>query len=474
MVRTDKIPRIYTDDTLHVYSPNRHRTGGMTFIFHHLPTREVLVVDFGIGFSAIQRGGTGADDPVQDYLNLITSLRGPSSEPLPVFLTHGHYDHFYGVPRLSEKYPIEVFATPFTLHLLANLQTRQVTQPAFTSTVLTDPTGSVQRGPFTVSYFPTVHALPQTRSFVIEMPRVDRTSLRVLMMAEFRVAEAGYTPGLSQVMLDQVAAHGPYDLILYDGLRHHQPGFSPPEDDIRPVLGKILDRIPGTLIVSFISSKIGLQAAFAEELRELGHLYDTRGGAMSRLYKLACKAGWTQSPPHKPHQHQKVVLAVTGSQNEPGSFLSRLAESATNGEILPNDFLWIVQGSIPMYISEIRAMYERLAALLPEGGIIIPRAEQRRLRLRGPNIYILEEFVRLEKPFELSSGHGKLGDQEHVLLVAQTRGPAGTIIPYQMEAKDMSEDAGEVVEVPEPEAPESDLLRATRELLESYLPFSNS
>lgn len=468
MVRTDKIPRIYSDDTLHVYSPNLHRTGGMTFIFHHLPTREVLVVDFGIGFSAIQRGGGVSDDPVQEYVDMITELRGPSKEPLPVFLTHGHYDHFYGVPRLSEKYPIEVFATPFTLHLLSNLQTRQVTQPAFKSTVLSDPTGSVVRGPFTISYFPTVHALPQTRSFVIEMPRADRTSLRVLMMAEFRVAEAGYTPGLSQVMLDQVAAHGPYDLILYDGLRHHQSGFSPPEDDIRPVLGKILDRIPGTLIVSFISSKIGLQAAFAEELRELGHLYDTRGGAMSRLYKLACKAGWIQPPSHKPNQPQKLVLAVTGSQDEPGSFLN------TSGEILPNDFIWIVQGSIPSYIPNIRAMYERLALLLPEGGIIIPRAEQRRLHLRGRNIYILEEFVRLAKPFELSSGHGKLGDQTQVLAAAQTLGLARTIMAYQMEAKDMSEDAGEVVEVPEPEAPESDLLRATRELLESYLPFSNS
>lgn len=51
----------------------------------------------------------------------LSSLGGSSSEIRGVLLTHAHYDHMYGLPKLTEKYPsLRVYTNEFGKKALTN------------------------------------------------------------------------------------------------------------------------------------------------------------------------------------------------------------------------------------------------------------------------------------------------------------------------------------------------------------------
>lgn len=458
------VPRIDGNDTYEYYSTMRRE---MTFVFRHLLTCQLALVDFGLGFALINAGGGEVRRRIERVAEWLQSLRPNKSDPVDILLTHGHYDHIYGVLLLAEFLPLRVFASAYTHYLLRQLGARdrrgEQTRINYEEVILSDLRGSFQvgarhNGAITVRYFPVVH-MPQSRGYVLEFPRTDDSTQvdKVLFGSELRIAEPSYTPGLSAAMLNAVAELGPYDTILYDGLREHQPGFTPDESVIREPLRKILRKIPGHLIMSFISSKMALIHEIARVFAEEGHLLDARGGAMQRSHKIGLEAGWVPPTPRLPGKKQIVGLIVTGSQAEGKriegdqaeqgcSYLVRISETG-KGDILPNDFIWIVQGAIPMYIVEIKAMYEALALLLPEGGIIIPRAEQRRLQLTSPlnNIYILEDFVGCE-PMILPSAHDCHAGIQTFLAAGQQLGPARVLKAYQAGRDEDAYDAGEMLE----------------------------
>lgn len=446
-----KIPRIFRDEsgTIDIYSPNLKKPGGMTTILKYLgqdfPQEDTtLPIDFGIGFNL--------DDPraaVRHYLDFIQRLRGGNTtKPQHVIVTHGHNDHVCGIPFMADELPIVVHTTPFGRYQISQLDAGEIAYDF--RWVKWELTGSEQIGPFKITYGPTVHSIPQTRSIVIEVPRVDgQGNLKILFMAEFRIRESSSTPGLTKKMLTFVRDNGPYDVILYDALRSHQAGMTTPEQELLEVLRAVLtDPRINEVWMPYIASKVAFTRVVSEVADELGWGLEARGGSMRRMLELGQhpKVGWFPVPKNKTGRKIRIV---SGSQCEPDSVLERAARLGS-GQLLPDDSIVVFQGAIPAYLAQIAQMYRALARRIPRGFILMPASERRRLKLEDvPNVVTIESFTGLG-PIELPSGHGRRADQELLLRYAQLNGPAKHIIGYQSEAtqdETIAEEADRILEV---------------------------
>ena len=60
-------------------------------------------------------------DPSKDYDGIVNYLKKNSLNPIAIFLTHGHFDHFGGVDVLKKNYPnIKVYVEEYDYDLLGD------------------------------------------------------------------------------------------------------------------------------------------------------------------------------------------------------------------------------------------------------------------------------------------------------------------------------------------------------------------
>ena len=136
---------------------------------------EAIVVDAGISFP--DESLPGIDRVAPDFSPLA------ADRVAGVFLTHGHEDHIGALSRLCEVSAAPVFATEFTRALarrrlldsgLAGENRGRVRAAAFGA--------PVAAGPFTVTFLPVSHSVPQSAALVIEV-----LGRRILHTGDFKI-----------------------------------------------------------------------------------------------------------------------------------------------------------------------------------------------------------------------------------------------------------------------------------------------
>src|SRR6185295_19231036 len=86
-----------------------------------------------------------------------------------IILTHGHEDHIGALPYLSEDLKAPLFATPFTAGLIAG----KLEEEGLTGRVklnIVERGGSIELGPFKVSFVALSHSIPEGNGLLIETP----------------------------------------------------------------------------------------------------------------------------------------------------------------------------------------------------------------------------------------------------------------------------------------------------------------
>lgn len=281
----------------------------------------LLVVDCGMLLG--KTNSPGVDLTLPDWSAFADRLDAIDA----IVLTHGHEDHIGALPYLlRDRRDIPVYGSRLTLALVAAKLDQHQIRNADLRTVIEGE--RVETGPWGLEFFAVNHSIPDALAVAI---RVGGQT--VLHTGDFKMDQTPLDgrltdlPGFSRLGDEGV------DLLLADSTNAEVGGFMPSERDVGAVVADVIAKAQGRIIVACFASHVHrvqqvLDAAQAAE-RQVALV----GRSMVRNMQIARELGLLRVPDNlmvdlkvaEELPSRRVLLISTGSQGEPLSALSRMA-----------------------------------------------------------------------------------------------------------------------------------------------------
>lgn len=280
----------------------------------------LLVVDCGVLFPEDFQPGVDLILPDFDY------IRDRLDRVDGIVLTHAHEDHIGAVPYLlREKADIPLIGSRLTLAMLeAKLQEHRIN--AYTLEVREG--GRERVGPFDCEFVAVNHSIPDALAVAIRTP-----AGLVVHTGDFKMDQLPLDGRITDVRAFARLGDEGVDLLLADSTNAEVPGFTTPERDIAPVLDRVFAQATKRIIVASFASHVHrvqqvIDAATAHR-RKVAFV----GRSMVRNMGVARDLGYLRVPGGllvdvkqlDDLPDDQIVLVCTGSQGEPMSALSRMA-----------------------------------------------------------------------------------------------------------------------------------------------------
>ncbi|WP_242901598.1 ribonuclease J [Actinomadura terrae] len=280
----------------------------------------LLVVDCGVLFPETEQPGIDLILPDFDY------IRDRLDDIEALVLTHGHEDHIGAVPYLLRERPdIPLVGSRLTLALLEAKLTEHRIKP------VTRVVGEGDRssfGPFDCEFLAVNHSIPDALALAV------RTGAGlVLHTGDFKMDQLPLDGRLTDLPgFARLGGEG-IDLLLSDSTNAEVSGFVPSERNIGPVVDEVFRTAQERLIVACFASHIHRVQQVLDAAVANGRKVCFIGRSMVRNMGVARELGYLSVPEGimvEPKELEDVpadrlVLVCTGSQGEPMSALSRMA-----------------------------------------------------------------------------------------------------------------------------------------------------
>ena len=286
---------------------------------------DMVLVDAGLMFPDDSQ--PGIDLVLPDYTYVLENeerLRG-------IVVTHGHEDHTGSLPYLLQDLnnKVPIFSSKLTLGFIeGKLSEFRIRAPKFREVK----GGShVNLGGISLDFFSMTHSIPGALGVFI------RTNQGTVMhTGDFKLDQTpidGVTPDYAAI--SRFAKQG-IDLLLSDSTNATGPGFTKSEAEVGPNLLHAIKNAPGRVFVASFSSHIHRLQQICDAARKCGRKVVVTGRSMLTNTRVARELGYLNIDDadiidafdidNLPDD--KIVVMCTGSQGEPLSALSRMA----NGE----------------------------------------------------------------------------------------------------------------------------------------------
>lgn len=286
---------------------------------------DMVLVDAGLMFPDDSQ--PGIDLVLPDYTYVLENeekLRG-------IIVTHGHEDHTGSLPYLLQDLnnKVPIFSSKLTLGFIeGKLSEFRIRAPKFREVK----GGShVSLGGISLDFFSMTHSIPGALGVFI------RTNQGTVMhTGDFKLDQTpidGVTPDYAAI--SRFAKQG-IDLLLSDSTNATVPGFTKSEAEVGPNLLHAIKNAPGRVFVASFSSHIHRLQQICDAARKCGRKVVVTGRSMLTNTRVARELGYLNIDDadiidafdidNLPDD--KIVVMCTGSQGEPLSALSRMA----NGE----------------------------------------------------------------------------------------------------------------------------------------------
>jgi ribonuclease J len=282
-----------------------------------------------------------------------------------VVLTHGHEDHIGALPYLlRDRGDIPIIGSRLTLALVA----AKLEQHRIKGDLRTVTEGErVDLTPWGLEFFAVNHSIPDALAVAI---RVGGQT--VLHTGDFKMDQTPLDgrltdlPGFSRLGDEGV------DLLLADSTNAEVGGFQASERDVGEVVTDVIHKAEGRIIVACFASHVHrvqqvLDAAAASE-RQVALV----GRSMVRNMQIARELGVLRVPDGlmidlkvaEELPSRRVLLISTGSQGEPLSALSRMANREHQTiRIVPDDTILLASSLIPGNETSVGQVINGLARL---------------------------------------------------------------------------------------------------------------
>ncbi|HET6563150.1 MAG TPA: ribonuclease J [Marmoricola sp.] len=289
-------------------------------VFEH--AGRLLIVDCGVLFP--EENHPGVDLILPDF----ESIRDRLDQVEALVLTHGHEDHIGATPYLlRERQDIPLVGSKLTLALLrSKLQEHRLKETAQHVVAEGD---RLSFGPFDLEFVAVNHSIPDALAVAIR----TRAGL-VLHTGDFKMDQLPLDGRITDLRAFARLGEEGVDLFMVDSTNAEVPGFTTSEVEIGPVVDRVFHQSQGRIIVACFASHVHrvqqvLDAAVAHH-RKVAYV----GRSMIRNMNIAREMGYLNVPAETlvdskvigDYAPERTVLISTGSQGEPLSALSRIAQ----------------------------------------------------------------------------------------------------------------------------------------------------
>ena len=242
-------------------------------------------------------------------------------------LTHGHEDHIGAVPYLLRRRPdIPVLGSRLTLaflreklkeHRIRNVDLREMEAGSRTT-----------MGEFDLEFLAVNHSFPDALAVLV------RTKAgTVLHTGDFKMDQLPLDGRLTDLRGFARAGEEGVDLFMVDSTNAETPGFTTHEIDIQPAMERVFSHASARLIVACFSSHVHRVQQVMDEAVKAGRKVVYVGRSMVKNMTIAAQLGYLKVPANTlialddidKYAPTDVVIVSTGSQGEPLSALSRIA-----------------------------------------------------------------------------------------------------------------------------------------------------
>ncbi len=305
---------------------------------------DIIVIDAGLIFPTEET--PGIDLVVPDFSYLIENRKKVRG----VILSHGHEDHIGGVPYLLKEINVPVAGTKLTLALLDNkLREHRLNE---VKQITVAPGGHLQWGCFKLDFVNVNHSIAGALALCIHTPQGV-----IFHSGDFKI---DLTPVAGEpIDLKTIADIGAKGVLAYLGesTNIERSGFTMSET----VVGTTLDRLfaensERRIIIATFASNVHRLQQITDLAVKYGRKVALNGRSMLNVVDAAEKIGEINIPDGalidisriKNMRDKELVIVSTGSQGEPMSALTRMANgenpAVTVGE---NDTIIISASPIP-------------------------------------------------------------------------------------------------------------------------------
>ena len=286
---------------------------------------DMLLIDAGLMFPDDSQ--PGIDLVLPDYTYVLENedkLRG-------IIVTHGHEDHTGALPYLLQDLnnKVPIFSSKLTLGFIeGKLAEFKLRAPKFREV---QGGSHIQLGSISVDFFSMTHSIPGALGVYIRTPQGT-----VMHTGDFKLDQTpidGVTPDYASI--NKFAKAG-VDLLLSDSTNATVPGFTKSEAEVGPSLLHAIKNAPGRVFVAAFSSHIHRLQQICDAARTCHRKVVVTGRSMLTNTRVARELGYlniADSDLIDAYEinnipEDQIVVMCTGSQGEPLSALSRMA----NGE----------------------------------------------------------------------------------------------------------------------------------------------
>ncbi|MGL5195226.1 MAG: ribonuclease J, partial [Chroococcales cyanobacterium] len=368
-----------------------HEIGKNTCVFEF--EDEIILVDAGLAFPTDGMHGVNIVLPDMTY------LRENCDKIKGMVVTHGHEDHIGGIAFHLKQFDIPVIYGPrLAMSLLeGKLEEAGVSDRTELRTV--SPRDVVRFGKhFVVEYIRNTHSMADSFTVAIHTPVGI-----VIHTGDFKI---DHTPVDGEHFdLQRLAEYGEKGVLclISDSTNAEVPGYTPSERSVYPNLDRVFAQAEGRILVTTFASSVHRLNIILDLAKKQGRTVAVVGRSMLNVIAHARNLGYIKcedslfQPLHaiRSLPDSKLLILTTGSQGEPMSALTRIA----NGE---HRKIKIRKGDTVVFS----------ANPIPGNTIAVVNTIDK-LMMQGANvIYGRNQGIHV-------SGHGC--QEEHKLMIALTR-----------------------------------------------------
>ena len=282
---------------------------------------QLLLIDCGVLFPEDAHPGV---DLILPGFDAITHRL---DDVVGLVLTHGHEDHIGAVPYLlrqradiplvGSRLTLALLGEKFREHHLRNTEQRVVADG-----------DRITIGAFDLEFLAVNHSIPDALALAVRTPAGT-----ILHTGDFKADQLPLDGRLTDLRaFARIGTEG-VDLLMIDSTNAEIPGFVTPERDISPVLERIFAASRQRVIVACFASHVHRVQQVLDAAVAHGRKVVYVGRSMVRNMGVARDLGYLRVPGNtlielrdiEKHRPQEVVIISTGSQGEPLSALSRMA-----------------------------------------------------------------------------------------------------------------------------------------------------
>ena len=301
-----------------------HEIGKNTCVFEI--NDEIVLLDAGLAFPTDGMHGINIVLPDMTY------LRENSHKIKGMIVTHGHEDHIGGIPYHLKQFDIPVIYGPRLAMSLLEGKLEEAGVANRTKLKRVMPRDVVRIGnSFFAEFIRNTHSMADSFTVALHTPVGV-----VIHTGDFKI---DHTPVDGEFYdFHKLAEHGEKGVLclISDSTNSEVPGFTPSERSVYPNLDRIIAQAQGRVLLTTFASSVHRINMVLELAQKHKRVVSVVGRSMLNVIAHARNLGYIKCPDNifEPLQaihnlpNEKVLILTTGSQGEPLSAMTRIA----NGE----------------------------------------------------------------------------------------------------------------------------------------------